>query len=211
MTHQIKCATFTLSNNSNSLILAGNQKFGRGISVGILDLQNSELTKEIKSDMNLSYGGPPAFIALTPDEHFAIVGCTSGGATTYVVFDLTTSQELVQSPSIIIDGEARSSLVLNNDEVVSGTRNGQLIIWNILSCQRVHSLTDNGQNPHRDRITDLRLSPERNCFVSASFDGTAKIWDSHSKQLISRLIGHKREVNESLHSSSQYFILSNDI
>ena len=30
--------------------MAGNQKYGRGISVGILDLNNSELAKEIKSE-----------------------------------------------------------------------------------------------------------------------------------------------------------------
>ncbi|CAF5050201.1 unnamed protein product, partial [Rotaria socialis] len=86
LTHQIKCATFTLSNNSNNLIMAGNQKFGRGISVGVLDLSNSELAKEIKSDTNQCYGDTPSFIALTPDERYAIVGCATGSTSTnYVV------------------------------------------------------------------------------------------------------------------------------
>jgi WD40 repeat protein len=55
-------------------------------------------------------------------------------------------------------------------------------------------LNDNGQNAHRDRITDLKLSPDRTCLVSSSADGTAKVWDANTKELISKLIGHKREV-----------------
>ena len=176
--------------------MAGNQKYGRGISVGVLDLNNSELTKEIKSDTNQSYGGAPTFVTLTPDERYAVVGCsTASSPTTYVVFDLNTQQELVQPTILTIDADSRCSLVLNNEHIVTGTRNGQLLLWNIPTCQRLHSLNDNGQSAHRDYITDLKMSPERSCFVSTSADGTAKIWDTHSKELISRLIGHKREVN----------------
>ena len=36
MSHQIKCCVFTLSADSNSIFMAGNQRFGRGISVGML-------------------------------------------------------------------------------------------------------------------------------------------------------------------------------
>lgn len=174
--------------------MAGNQKYGRGISVGILDLNNSELTKEIKSDTNQSYGATPSFVTLTPDERYAIVGCAAGSATNYVVFDLTTQQELVQPLTINIDAEPQCSLVLNNEQIVTGTRNGQLVLWNVTSCQRLHTLNDNGQSAHRDRITDLKISPDRGAMVSTSADGTAKIWDTQSKELISRLIGHKREV-----------------
>jgi WD40 repeat protein len=176
--------------------MAGNQKYGRGISVGILDLNNSELTKEIKSDTNLSYGGTPSFVTLTPDERYAIVGCPSGSTTNYVVFDLTTQQELVQPPTITIDCEPKCSLVLNNEQILTGTRNGQIILWDIPSCQRIHTLNDNGQPAHRDRITDLKLSPDHSFIVTTSADGTAKVWDTNSKELISRLIGHKREVNK---------------
>jgi len=194
LTHQIKCATFTLSNNSNSLVMAGNQKYGRGISVGILDLNNSELTKEIKSDTNQSYGNTPSFITLTPDERYAIVGCSAGSTTNYVVFDLTTPHEIIQPPLITLDADPKISLLLNNDQMLTGTRNGQVILWDIPSCQRILSLNDNGQSAHRDRVTDLKISPDRSFFLTTSADGTAKIWDTNSKELISRLTGHKREV-----------------
>jgi WD40 repeat protein len=175
--------------------MAGNQKFGRGISVGILDLNNSELTKEIKSDTNQSYGGAPSFITLTPDERYAIVGCPSGSSTNYVVFDLTTQQEFIQPPTVTIDSDPKCSIVLNNEQVLTGTRSGQVILWDIPSCQRLHTLNDNGQSAHRDRITDLKISPDHSFVVTTSADGTAKVWDTNSKELISRLIGHKREVS----------------
>ena len=207
LTHQIKCATFTLSNNSNNLVMAGNQKYGRGISVGILDLNNSELTKEIKSDTNQSYGGSPASISLTPDERFAIVSCPLGpSSTNYVVFDLTTQQELVQPATITLDSDPNCSIVLNNEQVLTGTKTGQLVLWDIPSCQRIQTLNENGQNAHRDRITDLKLSPDRSCLVSTSADGTAKVWDATTKELISKLSGHKREVAPFLHPSHSYVI-----
>ncbi|CAF0770626.1 unnamed protein product [Rotaria sordida] len=203
LTHQVKCATFTLSNNSNNLIMAGNQKYGRGISVGILDLNNSELTKEIKSDTSQSYGGTPSCIILTPDERFAVVGCPTGSTTNYVVFDLTTPHDLVQPPIITIDSDPKCSLILNNEQIITGTRNGQLIYWDIPSCQRISILSDNGQNAHRERITDIKLSPDRSYFVTTSTDATAKVWDSNSKELISRLIGHKREITCACVSTNQ--------
>ncbi|CAF1947203.1 unnamed protein product [Rotaria magnacalcarata] len=195
LTHQIKCATFVLSNNSSNLIMAGNQKFGRGISVGVLDLSNSELTKEIKSDTNQCYGGTPSFIGLTPDERYAIVGCPTGSASTnYVVFDLTTPHELVQPLTVTIDADPKCILVLNNDQILTGTRNGQVIVWDVVSCQQIQTLSDNGQIAHRDRITDIKLSPDRSYFVTASADGIAKVWNANTKELISRLVGHSREI-----------------
>ena len=164
--------------------------------MGILNLNNSELTKEIKSDTNQSYGGTPSSIALTPDERYAIVGCPAGpSSTNYVVFDLTTQQELVQPPTIAFDSDPKCSVVLNNDLALTGTKSGQLILLDIPTCQRINTLNDNGQNAHRDRITDLKLLHDRKCFVSTSADGTAKIWDATSKELISKLAGHKREVS----------------
>lgn len=184
--------------------MAGNQKYGRGISVGILDLNNSELTKEIKSDTNQSYGGTPVSVNLTPDERFAIVACPSGPTSTnYVVFDLSTQQELVQPGTMTFDSDPLCSLILNNEQIVTGTKNGQIILWDIPSCQRLHTLNDNGQNAHRDRVTDLKLAPDRSSFVSTSIDGTAKVWDSATKELISKLVGHKREITCACISTNQ--------
>ncbi|CAF1158107.1 unnamed protein product [Rotaria sordida] len=204
--YQIKCTTFTLSNNSNCLIMAGNQKYGHGISVGIFDLNNLELMKEIKSDTNQSYDSTPSFITLTPDECYAIVGCPSGLTTNYVVFHLITQQELIQPPIITIDSDPQCSIVLNNEQMLTGTINGQIILWNIPSCQRIQTLNDNRQNAHRDKIKDLKFSPDCSCFVTISVDGTAKVWDTNSKEVISKLIGHEREITCACISTNQLVV-----
>ena len=109
---------------------------------------------------------------------------------------MTTQQELVQPPTIAFGSDSKCSIVLNNDQALTGTKSSQLILWDIPTCQRINTLNDNGQNAHRDRITDLKLSPDRTCFVSTSADGTAKVWDATSKELVSKLAGHKHEVSQ---------------
>ena len=123
------------------------------------------------------------------------------------MFDLSTQQELIQPPTITVDADPRCALVLNNEQMLIGTRTGQVILWDIPSCQRLYTLNDNGKSAHRDRITDLKLSPDRSCFVTTSADGTAKVWDTNSKELISRFIGHKREVKSNTRKtlSKKYF------
>ncbi|KAI0981518.1 hypothetical protein GJ496_004840, partial [Pomphorhynchus laevis] len=198
LSHQIKCSAFTLSNNTNNIIMAGNQKYGRGISVGILDLVSNELTKELKSDTQTNLGRDPSFIALTPDECHAIIGCFSQmqSMTNYVVFDLTTSVDVVQPPCISLDCDPKRCVVLNNKECISGINNGQVFNWDILTCKPIHYFCDNNLDrvAHRSQINDVKLSADRSMLITASKDGTAKIWDTIGRNLITRLLGHHSEV-----------------
>ena len=158
MSHQIKCCVFTPSADTNSIFMAGNQRFGRGISVGILDLVTNELTKEIKSDPTISFGENPESINITPDERHAIVGCRSQSGTNFVVFDITKSTEIAQTKSISLDADPKCLQVLNNCEVLTGTRGGHLIQWNIHSCKPTVSFIDPIENQaHRTSINEICL------------------------------------------------------
>ncbi|KAL7673330.1 hypothetical protein ACOME3_008192 [Neoechinorhynchus agilis] len=199
LSHQIKCSAFTLSNNMNNLVMAGNQKYGRGISVGILDLVSNELTKELKSDSHMPFGRDPSFIALTPDERHAIVGCfnQTQGLTNYVVFDLTADTETVQPPHISLDCDPKNCTVLNNSECIAAVNNGQLFVWDINTCKPVHYFSDSNLDKvaHRNRINDIQLSsPNKSMMITASNDGTAKVWDTVNRTLMTRLLGHNGEV-----------------
>ena len=152
--------------------MAGNQKYGLGISVGILDLNNSELTKEIKSDTNQSYGGTPSFISLTPDERYAIVGCPSRPTSTnYVVFDVTIQQELIQPPTITLDSDPKCSIVLNNEHLSQQTY--FLISYNKLMRRYFQqtSVTSISLKKYRNEnvltIDGSSLSFPKCCFISA--------------------------------------------
>ena len=175
--------------------MAGNQRFGRGISVGILDLVTNELTKEIKSDPTISFGDSPESITITPDERFAIVGCRSHSGTNFVVFDITKSTEIAQTKSISLDAEPKCIQILNNIEVLTGTRGGHLIQWNLHSCKPTLSFVDpTDVQAHRSSINQIALSENKEFLVSASSDGSAKIWNTNAKSLVSTLVGHRGEV-----------------
>lgn len=196
MSHQIKCCVFSLSMDSNSIFMAGNQRFGRGISVGILDLITNELTKEIKSDPTISFGDNPDSIVVTPDERHAIVGCKSPSGTNFVVFDITKSTEIAQTRSISLDADPKCIQVLNNNEVITGTRGGHLIQWNIHNCLPTTTFEDPGYGQaHRSSINQISLSSDKEYLVSASSDFTAKVWNAKTNSLVCILSGHRGEVN----------------
>ena len=195
MSHQIKCCVFALSADTNSIFMAGNQRFGRGISVGILDLVSNELTKEIKSDPTISFGDNPESIVVTPDERHAVVGCRSLSGTNFIVFDITKSTEIAQTRSIALDAEPKCNLSLNNTEVVTGTRGGHLIQWNIHSCAPTFTYEDPADlQAHRSSINQISISSDHEFIVSAGNDCMAKIWSTRTKMLVSILAGHRAEV-----------------
>ena len=196
LTHQIKCCVFALSSDSNSIFMAGNQRFGRGISVGILDLVSNELVKEIKSDPNISFGDFPESVVITPDEKHAIVACkTISGGTNFVVFDLAKTTEIAQTRSIALDAEPKCIQVLNNNEVLTGTRGGHIVQWNIHSCKPTITFVDPNENrAHNANVNQILLSPDKEYLASGSSDGTAKVWNTSTKQLVSVMTGHQGEV-----------------
>lgn len=200
--HQIKCCVFALSNDTNSIVMAGNQRFGQGISVGIFDLITFELTKEIKSDPNLVLGDPES-IVITPDERFVVVGCRygppggTGCATTtnFVVFDLTKAAEIAQTKSIAFNAEPKCIQALSNSEMLTGSLGGNLLQWNIHTCQVTHEYCDDDVTAHEAPISQICLSPSKEFVVTGSYDCTAKVWNTNSKCLVSILSGHRAEVN----------------
>lgn len=196
MSHQIKCCVFALSQDTNSIFMAGNQRFGRGISVGVFDLVTYELVKEIKSDPTLSLGDTPESIVVTPDERHAIVGCRyQQSGTNFVVFDLAKSSEIAQTKSIALDADPKCLAALSSAEVVTGTRGGHLIQWNLHTCQITLSFSEPpDSHAHLGQINQLALSAEKDYLVSASSDYTAKVWNVHTKNLVSVLAGHRGEV-----------------
>ncbi|CAF0717725.1 unnamed protein product [Brachionus calyciflorus] len=195
MSHQIKCCVFELSQDTNSIYMAGNQRFGRGISVGILDLITFELTKEVKSDPTLSLGDNPESIVITPDERHAIVGCRFPSGTNFVVFDLTKASEIAQTKSIAFDADTKCIAVLNNGEVITGTRGGHLIQWNIHTCQITTTYVDpSDTTAHLGPVNNICISGDKEHLVSGSSDGTVKVWNTINKSLVTVLSGHRGEV-----------------
>jgi WD40 repeat protein len=65
--------------------------------------------------------------------------------------------------------------------VVSGSRNGALMIWNVASARRLHALE------HGSEIQTLAVTRTGRAVVSGGRDGTLNTWDIASGQLLDRV------------------------
>jgi hypothetical protein len=80
--------------------MAGKQKYGRGISLGLLDLDSCSLIRELKSDPDTSIGDEIRRILLTKNETYALVACTEHTSTftCFVIFKLDANKDNDETP-----------------------------------------------------------------------------------------------------------------
>ncbi|KAI3379725.1 hypothetical protein SNEBB_004378 [Seison nebaliae] len=225
LSHQIKCCTFCLVSDTNSVVMAGNQKFGRGISIGIFDLKHSALTKEIKSDPNISFGASPSWVQLTPDDSRAIVGCYNPATqqTNFVLFNLLATGEIQSCTSLLLDTVAPSpaacgctgsidasgpagttTLVTTNNEVLTGTRNGGIVVWSAINGEILNTY----HQLHNAAILAMALSSNEAYFVTASADATAKVIQTQNNKEVSTLLGHQGEVTCASFSANSDMVIT---
>jgi len=127
------------------------------------------------------------------------------GNANFISFDLTVDNIQSIPPKVIaLDALAGVTAVLDNHEVVTGTRTGELTIWSMRTGKALRQLVspasrDGGittATAHQREVTDIVVSKDGQFLVSASNDGTLKIWSTETEKLLRTLIGHKDEVLE---------------
>lgn len=87
-----------------------------------------------------------------------------------------------------------TSIVMSPDltRIAASTEAGQFRLWNVATPdENVQQI-----NAHEGRITQLLFSKDGKMLVSASIDGTIKIWDPSTAKLIKALEGHKASVEK---------------
>ncbi len=77
-----------------------------------------------------------------------------------------------------------TALALQENQLAMGTNMGQVFVGNLATDQEMYTLDGAG---HRDRITAIAWHPQRALIYSASWDGTVKLWDMASGQLVHTL------------------------
>ncbi|CAF1039482.1 unnamed protein product [Adineta steineri] len=153
--HPIKCSVALTSRNSSILYMAGKQKYGRGISLGLLDINSCSLTRELKSDPDTSIGDEIRRIILTKNESYVLVVCTEHTSpyTCFVVFKLepisiidneqilsTTTSESTSNCTMILtrfNCDPNNTFPINdsnnndNEQILTILHTNQIIIWQL--------------------------------------------------------------------------------
>ena len=128
--------------------MAGKQKYGRGISLGLLDIDSCSLARELKSDPDTSIGDEIKRIILTKNETYALVACTEYNSTLtcFVVFKLEPTLEIIKDddPSSLLTGSMSNCTMIltrfNCDanstySIVDSNNNGDQYMLTILRTQ----------------------------------------------------------------------------
>jgi WD40 repeat protein len=95
----------------------------------------------------------------------------------------------------------------NGVNIVTGTDNGDIDIWNALTGQLIETIP-----AHTSTITSIEWSPNGNQIASAGADNTIKIWDAWTGLPLLTLQGHANIINNLVWSpdSSRLASASND-
>ncbi|KAF2489935.1 WD40 repeat-like protein [Lophium mytilinum] len=96
-------------------------------------------------------------------------------------------------------GTIRCVLFPNPTTIISGASDGSVIVWDVPSGRRRHTLKEGHSNTHTVAAAETdeghpsavtSLKSQANLLVSATRGGTAQIWDLNSGQCIQTLTGH---------------------
>jgi hypothetical protein len=131
--------------------MAGKQKYGRGISLGLLEIDSCSLARELKSDPDTTIGDEIKRIILTKNESYALVACTeySSTFTCFVVFKLETiitTTDMNEDPSSLITGSMSNCTMIltrfNCDpnytfSIVDSNNNGDQYMLTILRTNEI--------------------------------------------------------------------------
>ncbi len=130
-------------------------------------------------DVMSAHSGWVTSLSFSPNGRYLISGSTDKRIMVWAIprgYLLRESQEF---PS-----EVWATEFVNNEEVVIGEASGDLSLWNMETAKEIRRVK-NGHNASIRAISHCKTS---NHILTASNDGTIKIWDDNSLNLIATLV-----------------------
>lgn len=90
--------------------------------------------------------------------------------------------------------EKVSGLSWNNDTIITGGAEGSINYWNLKNSTNKLLKPTKTIKAHESRITKTLFHPNKQTFISTSFDMTWKLWDYETGQELMQQEGHLKEV-----------------
>ena len=207
------CTASAIMNDNAHVVLGRTEKFGGGTTIVIWDLLANEAVRKLQYDGSVGFADYISYLSLSHDNRYVIAGFQNSydGNANFIIFDLTVDDYNNVEPKILaLDAMAECTTVLNSHEAVTGTRNGELVVWSMRTGKplrqlvspadtRGRSLTRAGASPasaHFKEVTSVLVSPDRKILVSTSADGMLKSWSMETEKLRHTFRGHTDEVRD---------------
>lgn len=176
--------------------MAGKQKYGRGISLGLLDIDAGSLARELKSDPDTSIGDEIRRIILTKTETYALIACTEHGTTytCFVIFKLdpiNSSDEKIVSTSNCtmlltrFDTDPNNTFSINDKKMANTEeymltvlRKNEVILWKLNDGEISHNYEFNYLNNENKVLEILNCQfNDANRLIMLLEQGSIYIWD----------------------------------
>lgn len=126
------------------------------------DIRKGQLTADC-------IGMPVVSLAVSRDNNCVLTGCLDG---TVRLFEKATGGLLSSYTGHSNTAHKVECMLTNTDaHVVAGSEDGRVCFWDLVDEQLVHSL-----KAHSGTVCSIDYHPTEHCLVSASVDGTCKVW-----------------------------------
>ena len=219
MAQSESCTASAMMSDGTRIVLGRTEKYGNSTTIVIWDLLGNQPLRRIHYDGSIGFADYISMLKLSLDNRYVIAGFQNSydGKANYLIFDLTVADYTTTDPKILsLDAVAECSAILENHEVVTGTRNGQLTIWSARTGKALRQLVSPAQLPlgggaasmgrggtmsrsaHTREVKAVELSHDHRLLVSVSSDHTVKVWNMENERLMFTLKGHTDEVEARL-------------
>ena len=178
--------------------MAGKQKYGRGISLGLLDIDSASLARELKSDPDTTIGDEIRRIILTKNESYALVACTEHTSTftCFVVFKLEATNLTCEQPTTTNGAMSNCTMILTRFDcdpnhtfsILDSTQNGdqqmltilrsnQILVWRLSDGEILSTYDFHHLNPEGKIQPILQCQMNHNRLLLLIDQGYIHVWD----------------------------------
>ena len=193
------CSALCPMSDSDKVLFGRTDKFGDATNIIAWDLMGNQMIKKMRYDAPVGNNDYINYLALSKNDRYVVAGFTNSfdNFVEFLVFDMSlTSNDITEPAMLKLDANPDCTAILPKDEAVTGLRNGDLVIWSIRTGQPSRQLLGSGgAHAHSREVKSVTLSDDGKYLVSASADGTLKVWDMHTERPIHTLAGHADEVS----------------